>query len=78
MHTPYCPSFKTVLSAAEPAGTPSFRQTITLKRFRRFIETTDWDQALLQKEKWLNRCCWLLVSLSLLYFAPILAGLICP
>jgi len=78
MHTPYCPSFKTVLSADETACPSPFMETVTLKRFRRFIATADWDQALLQKEKWLNRGCWLLVDLSLLYFAPILAGLICP
>lgn len=78
MHTPCCPSFKTSFSASESACAPSFSDAFRLKRFRLFIETSDWDTALLQKEKWLNRSCWFLVGLSLLYFGPILAGLMCP
>lgn len=74
MHTPCCPSFKTVISAAAPACTPSFSEIFSLKRFRRFIETADWDTALVRKERWINRGCWFLVGLSLMYFAPILAG----
>jgi hypothetical protein len=58
--------------------TPAFSESFSLKRFRRFIETADWDQALLQKEKWVNRGCWFLVGLSLLYFVPILARFLCP
>lgn len=78
MINPCCSSFKTVIPTAEPACTPAFFETFTLKRFRRFIETSDWDTSLIEKEKWINRGCWLLVGLSLLYFAPILSGLLCP
>ena len=76
MHTPYCPSLKAVISASTTEGTPHFLEAFTLRRFRRFIETSDWDKELLLKEKWVNRCCWLILCLSLLYFCPILAGLI--
>lgn len=73
-----CSSFKTVISAAEPACVPAFSEPCALKRFRRFIETSDWDKSLLQKENWVNRGCWLLVGLSLLYFASVLVRLIWP
>lgn len=78
MHTPCCSSFKTVFTAADQTCTPALYQPAALKHFRRFIETSDWDKSLLQKEKWVNRGCLLLVGLSLLYFAPVLARLICP
>lgn len=78
MHTPCCPSLKTVISASETEGAPSFLETLSLKPFRHFIETSDWDKALLRKEKWVNRCCWFLVGLSLLYISPILLKMICP
>jgi hypothetical protein len=78
MHTPCYSSFKTVITAAEPAYAPVFSEPSALKRFRRFIETADWDQALIRKEKWGNRGCWFLLGLAFLYFAPVLARLIHP
>ncbi len=73
-----CSSFKTVIPAAETACVPALSKPCALERFRRFIETSDWDKLLLQKENRINRGCWLLVGLSLLYFAPVLGRLICP
>lgn len=77
MHTPCCPSLKTVIAASETEGAPSFLETLSLKQFRHFIETSDWDTALLRKEKWVNRGCWLLVCLSLLSLSPLLVKMIC-
>ena len=78
MHTPCCPSLKTVIAASETESVPSFFEALSLKNFRHFIETSDWDMTLLRKEKWVNRCCWFLVGLSLLYMSPLLAKMICP
>jgi hypothetical protein len=78
MHTPYCPSLKTVITASATEGGPSLFEALSLKRFRHFIETSDWDKALLQKEKWVNRCCWLILGLSLLYTSPLLVTLLYP
>lgn len=78
MNTPCCPYLKTVIAASETEGGPSLFEAFALKRFRHFIETSDWDTALLRKEKWVNRCCWFLVGLSLLYMSPLLAKMICP
>jgi len=78
MHTPCCPSLKTVIASSETEGAPSFFENYSLKHFRYFIETSDWDKALLRKEKWVNRYCWFLVGLSLLYMSPLLMKVICP
>ena len=78
MHTPCCSSLKTVIAASETEGAPSFFERLSLKQFRHFIETSDWDTALLRKEKWVNRGCWFLVGLSLLYMFPLLLKIICP
>jgi len=78
MHTPCCSSFKTIITATDPACPPVFPEIFGLKRFQCFIETSDWDQMLIRKEKWVNRGCWFLVGLSLLYFCPSLAKLILP
>jgi hypothetical protein len=78
MHAPCCPSLKTVITASATEGAPSFCEAYSLKRFRQFIETSDWDKTLLLKEKWVNRCCWLMLGLSLLYMFPILVTLLCP
>lgn len=40
-------------------------------RFRHFIESTDWDEGLVRKEKWINRICLILIASSVLYLAPV-------
>jgi hypothetical protein len=41
-------------------------------RFRRFIETSAWDEKLLSQEKWFHRICLGSLIISVLYFLPVL------
>jgi hypothetical protein len=43
-----------------------------LRRFERFIESTDWDGRYLCS-KWIDKACIGVLVMSLLYFAPVLA-----
>jgi hypothetical protein len=43
-----------------------------LRRHRSFIESTDWDEKILNQEKWIDGLCLGLIILSLLYFTPVL------
>jgi len=77
MHTPYCSTFKTVMSVSDDAETsPISLSFFPLRRFRHVIETSDWDRDIIRREKWINGGCWLLVGLSILYLCPILIRLI--
>jgi len=42
-----------------------------LKRFRRIIERSDWDETILAYEKWLIRGCISVIIVAALYFFPI-------
>jgi hypothetical protein len=43
-----------------------------LRRFERFIESTDWDERYLCS-KWIDRACIGVLFISMLYFLPVLA-----
>jgi len=43
-----------------------------LGRYRSFIESTDWDEKILNQEKWIDGLCLGLIILSILYFTPVL------
>jgi hypothetical protein len=50
----------------------TFSKPSLLKRFRYLIEYTDWDEKLLNQEKWINKICFGFIILSSLYFVPVL------
>jgi len=43
-----------------------------LKKFRRFIENSNWDGDLLKYEKWIDASCVAVVALSVLFFIPVM------
>jgi hypothetical protein len=43
-----------------------------LRRFHRFIESTDWDERYLNN-KWIDKICLGGIVISLLYFVPVMA-----
>ena len=51
-------------------------RSLSLKRLQRrhryFIESMDWDEKILNQEKWIDGLCLGLIILSLLYFTPVL------
>ena len=49
----------------------TFTRAEFLKRLRRIIEYSDWDERILSYEKWLNRGCIGVIIVSALYFFPV-------
>jgi hypothetical protein len=43
-----------------------------MKRFRNFIEHSDWDDKILAHETWVNKICVGVIIASVLYFVPTL------
>ena len=42
-----------------------------IRRWRRLIETSPWEEKLLKQEKWIDAGCLALLALSVLYFIPV-------
>jgi len=42
-----------------------------LKKFRRFIENSNWDEDLLKYEKWIDVSCVVVIAVSVLFFIPV-------
>jgi hypothetical protein len=42
-----------------------------LKKFRRFIENSNWDGGLLKYEKWIDVSCVAVIVVSVLFFVPV-------
>jgi hypothetical protein len=42
-----------------------------LKKFRRFIEHSNWDEELLKYEKWVNASCMAVIAISVVFFFPV-------
>lgn len=41
-----------------------------LRRFRRYIETSDWDRSMIRKQPVIDMICWAVVTLSGLAISP--------
>jgi hypothetical protein len=48
----------------------AFARTSYLKRFRYFVEKSDWDDVILAQEEWINRMCIGVIIIAALYFIP--------
>ena len=42
-----------------------------LKKFRRFIEGSNWDEDLLKYEKWIDASCVAVIAVSVVFFLPV-------
>jgi hypothetical protein len=42
-----------------------------LKKFRYFIENSNWDEDLLKYEKWIDVCAFIVIAAAVLFFAPV-------
>jgi hypothetical protein len=51
----------------------AFAEPTPLLRFRRFIESNDWDAIPPARQRWIDWACAAVLAASLLYFLPILA-----
>jgi len=48
----------------------AFTRPSYLRRFRTFIERSDWDDVLRAQEEWINRMCIGVIIVAALYFIP--------
>jgi len=48
------------------------KPTTLLRRFQRYIETSDWDDEIIRKEHLINSICLVAVILSGLFMSPLL------
>lgn len=46
----------------------------TYQRIGRWIQSTDWDQKLMDCEKWINRICWIFIIFATFFFLKILVS----
>lgn len=42
-----------------------------LKKFRYFIENSNWDEDLLKYEKWIDVCSFIVIAAAVLFFVPV-------
>ena len=42
-----------------------------LKKFRYFIENSNWDEDLLKYEKWIDVCSVIVIAAAVLFFVPV-------
>ena len=47
------------------------RKIDVTRRIKYFVEETDWDQAVLKWEKWIDLCCGSVLGITTLYFGVI-------
>ncbi len=48
----------------------AFTRPNYLRRFRYFVEKSDWDEVILAQEEWINRMCIGVIIVAALYFVP--------
>ncbi len=48
----------------------AFTKPSYLRRFRYFIETSDWDDVILAQDEWISRICVGVIIVATLYFIP--------
>jgi len=49
---------------------------LSVTRFQRIIEDTNWDNELIDKEPKINVACGLLILISVLFFGTVIAGIL--
>jgi hypothetical protein len=57
---------------------PSLKSESLRRRFKRYIETSDWDERIVRKQPVIDMICWGVVLLSGLAFAPFVIQILLP
>jgi hypothetical protein len=52
------------------AGHKTFTKPNSLRRFRHFIEYSDWDEVMLAQDEWIDKLCIGVIIVASLYFIP--------
>ncbi len=48
----------------------AFTRPSYLRRFRHFVEKSDWDEVILAQDEWIDRMCIVAIIVTALYFVP--------
>ena len=56
--------------------TKMFQIIKPIKEFQKFIEESDWDESLLEYEKYINRFSWGIIIASVIFFTPVCISLL--
>ena len=54
----------------EDAGYKTFTKPDFLRRFRYFVEHSDWEEVMLAQEEWIDNLCIGVIIIASLYFIP--------
>jgi hypothetical protein len=52
------------------AGYKTFTRSSSLRRFRHFIEHSDWDEVMVAQDEWIDKLCIGVIIVASLYFIP--------
>lgn len=66
------PNSSRLIGRSRATAYGTYTQQSLLKRFRYFIEITNWDEMLLSRGKWFDKLCFGYIIFSVLYFIPVL------
>jgi hypothetical protein len=70
MHTTAMKSTLFIGSSIGAMSCPASAGAGLKQRLVHLVESTDWDQRFLRKEKWFNRICAAIMAFSVLYMTP--------
>ena len=54
----------------QDAGYKTFTKSNFLRRFRYFVEQSDWEEVILAQEEWIDNLCIGVIIVASLYFIP--------
>jgi len=57
-------------------GYKTFARSSYLRRFRYFIEHSNWDEAILAHEEWIDKMCIVITIAASLYLMPIVSAML--
>ncbi len=55
---------------SQEAGYKTFAKPGSVRRFRYFIEHSDWDEVILAQDEWIDKLCIGIIIVASVYFIP--------
>jgi hypothetical protein len=62
----------------QDAAYKTFTKPNSLRRFRHFIEHSDWDEVILAHDEWIDKMCIVILTAASLYLIPIVLAMLIP
>jgi hypothetical protein len=60
----------------QAAGYKTFTKPNSLRRFRYFIEHSDWDEVILAHDGWIDKMCIVIIIVASLYLIPTVVAML--